>query len=168
MPSSQARPPPSLTKLPPQIILQIFEYAPDFSVVNALARTARALHSSYVAGSPAIFHAVASRIRLDLPFAEQLVDVQEAAHDAIPPLFGDQQNAPSRNRRLLSNARCAAAASTNFAATARSTSSLALVAKRTRPFDPQSAQDSERAYIDCGPCVPLQIPLPSAPQLWVT
>lgn len=116
MPSSQARSPPSLTKLPPEIILQIFEYAPDFSVVNSLARTARALQSTYVVGSSAIFHAVASRIRPDLPFAEQLVDAQEAAYDASPPLSGDQQNAPSRNQRLLSNARCAAAASNTFAA----------------------------------------------------
>ena len=116
MPSSQASSPPFLRKLPPEIILQIFEFAPDFSVVNALARTARALHSTYVAGSPAIFHAVASRIRPDLPFAEQLVDAQEVAYDASPPLSGDQQNAPSRNQRLLSNARCAAAASNTFAA----------------------------------------------------
>ena len=116
MPSSQARSPPSLTNLPPEIILQIFESAPDFSVVNALARTARSLNSTYVAGSAAIFHAVASRIQPEFPSAEQLVDAQEAAYDTSQSLSEDQQPPPSRNERLLSNARCAAAASTNFAA----------------------------------------------------
>ncbi|EHK20039.1 uncharacterized protein TRIVIDRAFT_224218 [Trichoderma virens Gv29-8] len=119
MPSSQANSPPSLTNLPQEIIRQIFESAPDFSVVNALARTARPLYASYVAGCPAIFHAVASRIQPEFPFAKRLVDTQEAANDASPFLSEDKdkrKNGPSRDERLLSNARCAAIASTNFAA----------------------------------------------------
>ncbi|KAK4691702.1 hypothetical protein P7C71_g5356, partial [Lecanoromycetidae sp. Uapishka_2] len=105
---------PSVINLPPEIVRQVFESAQDFSVVNALARTARPLNATYVAGSPAIFHAIASRIQPEFPFAKQLVDTQEAAYASLS-LAEDQQNAPSRNERLLSNARCAAAASTNFA-----------------------------------------------------
>ena len=140
MPSSQARSSPSITNLPPEIILQIFESAPDFSVVNALARTARPLNSTYVAGSPAIFHAVASRILPEFPFVEQLVDAQEAAYYASHSRSEDQPNAPSRNERLLSNARCAAAASTNFAAECK-----IHLFTRARGEENQAFRPSERA-----------------------
>ena len=140
MPSSQTKSSPSLTNLPPEIIRQIFESAPDFSVVNALARTARALHSTYLAGSPAIFHAVASCIQPEFSFAEQLVDAQEACYQPSPSLSEDQQNAPSRNERLLSNAHYAAVASNNFAA-----ESQIHLFTRTRGEENPSFRPSERA-----------------------
>ncbi|KAF2968898.1 hypothetical protein GQX73_g4699 [Xylaria multiplex] len=120
MSAEKANPLPSLTNLPPEIIRQIFESAPDFAVVNALARTARPLYTNYIAGYPAIFHAVASRIQPEFPFAEELVDTQEAANHASLPLSDDKNNdrrlnGPSRNERLLSNARYAARACTRFA-----------------------------------------------------
>ena len=116
MPSSQERSLPSITNLPPEITRPIFESAPDFSVVDALARTARSLMSTYVAGLPAISHGVATRIQPEFIFAGRLVDAQEAVYNA--PLFPSKnhQKAPSRNERLLSNARCAVAASNSFAA----------------------------------------------------
>ncbi|KAI0151820.1 hypothetical protein GGR57DRAFT_503748 [Xylariaceae sp. FL1272] len=118
MASAPASASPSLTSLPPEIVRQIFESAPDFTAVNALARTARILHANYVAGYPAIYHAVASCIQPEYPFAEQLLGFQEASAIASQSLFAAKnkaKNDPSRDERFLSNACCAAAACADFA-----------------------------------------------------
>ena len=98
----------SIIDLPPEILCQIFQSTADFSVVNALARTSRALHSIWLANSPDIFFAVAVRALPNFSDAERLIAAQEEAHIAARPNFP----APSlsRHERFLFNARCASAA----------------------------------------------------------
>ena len=99
---------PAITKLPAEILCQIFQSSADFSVVIALARTSRALYSIYLINAPSIFRAVAIRALPSLADAERLVDVQEEADtlshpDRPPPL-------PSRQSRLFNNAHRTSAA----------------------------------------------------------
>ncbi|KAK5634963.1 hypothetical protein RRF57_010675 [Xylaria bambusicola] len=109
MPSAQAKSPPSLTSLPPEIIRQIFESAPDFSVVNALTRTVRHLYASYIAGYPAIFHAVAPRTQPEFPFAEQLLETQEAANDVPHSLSKDKDKRETTHLAMSAYFRTSAA-----------------------------------------------------------
>ncbi|KAL8911236.1 MAG: hypothetical protein Q9172_007707 [Xanthocarpia lactea] len=98
----------SIIDLPLEILCQIFQSTADFSAVNALARTSRALHSIWLANSPAIFFAVAVRALPNFSDAERLIAAQEEAHTAAGPNLA----APSlsRHERFLFNARCASAA----------------------------------------------------------
>lgn len=97
-----------IVDLPPEILYQIFKSAPDFSVVNALARTSRALHSIWLANSPAIFFAVAARALPNFSDAERLVAVQEEADVATRP--NSAASSLSHHERFVFDARCASAA----------------------------------------------------------
>ena len=98
----------SIIDLPTEILCQIFQSTADFSVVNALARTSRALHSIWLANSPAIFFGVAVQTLPNFSDAERLIAAQEEAHTAAGPNF--PALSLSRHERLLFNARCASAA----------------------------------------------------------
>ncbi|KAF2643932.1 hypothetical protein P280DRAFT_514915 [Massarina eburnea CBS 473.64] len=87
-----------LSTLPPELICQVFESADGFSMMAALAQTAP----------------VAARDFPNLTEAERLLDVQEEAEAANQSQDGHERNFSIRAKRLLFNARCASAASTNW------------------------------------------------------
>lgn len=93
--------------LPPELICQVFEFAADFSVVAALAQTATPFYHTWRKFPASICRAVAPRVLFSLADAEQLLDAQEEAK-----VLGQENYEPKsliRAKRLLFNARCAAA-----------------------------------------------------------
>lgn len=94
----------SLSGIPPELLCQIFQSADDFSVVAALAQTARIFYNTWRMNSTSICKAVAPRVFLTPTDAECLVDMQEEAED------GCDDRAILWAKRLLSNARYASAA----------------------------------------------------------
>jgi hypothetical protein len=98
----------SLSGLPPELICRIFQSADDFSVVAALAKTARNFYKIWREHPTFICKAVAPRIISNLADAEWLVDLQEEAWDLRQN--GCDDRAILRAKCLLFNARCASAA----------------------------------------------------------
>ncbi|KAN0098326.1 hypothetical protein V8E51_013989 [Hyaloscypha variabilis] len=96
--------------LPPEIICRVFESADDFSVVAALAQTARIFYQTWRENPTSICRAVAPRVISNLNDAERLLDMQEAAGSVSQSQEGPEQNSIIRAKRLLFNARCASAA----------------------------------------------------------
>ncbi|CAG8979192.1 hypothetical protein HYALB_00000328 [Hymenoscyphus albidus] len=103
--------------LPPEIICQIFEAADDFSVVAALAQTARVFYHTWRENPTSICQVVGPRIILDFAGAQKLLDVQEEA-DAVNQSEDSRENEPksiTRAKRLIFHARCASAAYVTWA-----------------------------------------------------
>ncbi|KAF2869134.1 hypothetical protein BDV95DRAFT_609371 [Massariosphaeria phaeospora] len=96
------------TTLPSELICQVFEYAADFSVVAALAQTARVFCHTWRENPTSICRAVAPRAISNFTDAERLLDVQEEA--AKWPRDDREPKSLIRAKRLQSNARCASAA----------------------------------------------------------
>lgn len=98
--------------LPPEVICRVFESADDFSVVAALAQTARIFYHTWRENPTSICRAVAPRVISNLTDAERLLDMQEAAEaEAVSQSQdGREQKSIIRAKRLLFNARCASAA----------------------------------------------------------
>ncbi|KAF2251490.1 hypothetical protein BU26DRAFT_603900 [Trematosphaeria pertusa] len=101
--------------LPPELICQVFESADDFSVVAALAQTARIFYHTWRENPTSICRAVAPRVFSNLTDAEQLLDMQEEAEAVSQSQGGREQKSIIRAKRLLSNARCVSAAGDNWA-----------------------------------------------------
>jgi hypothetical protein len=97
--------------LPDEIICQIFESTADFSVVAALAKTARIFYHIWRENATSICWAVGSRAFLTPADAERLVDIQEAAEAGSQPQEDRGQKPILRAKRLLRNARGASAVS---------------------------------------------------------
>lgn len=94
--------------LPPELICQIFESVDDFSIVAALAQTARIFYYTWRENPTSICRAVAPRVFSNLLDAERLLDIQEEAESQSQD---DRKQKPIiRAKRFLSNARCASAA----------------------------------------------------------
>jgi hypothetical protein len=101
---------PLFSTLPPELICQVFEFAADFSVVAALAQTARPFYRTWRRFPTSICQAVAPRALFSLADAERLLDVQEEAVEATDqPQDKPESKSIVRAKRLLSNARCASA-----------------------------------------------------------
>jgi hypothetical protein len=100
--------------LPSEIIHQIFESAPDFSVVAALAQTARIFYNTWRENPTSICQAVALRVFSNLTDAERLLNVQEEAEAVSQSQHSREQKSIIRAKRLLFNARCASAAIENW------------------------------------------------------
>jgi hypothetical protein len=100
--------------LPPELICRVFESADDFSVVAALAQTARVFYHTWRENPTSICQAVAPRTFTNLTDAERLLDMQEEAEVVSQPQDGREQKSIIRAKRLLSNARCASAAGDNW------------------------------------------------------
>jgi hypothetical protein len=103
----------SLSDLPTELICKIFESAADFSVVAALAKTARIFYYTWQEHAGSIYEAVAPRAISNLAVAERLADEQEAAEARKQPHNGSNKSI-TRVKRLLSNMRCASAASAEW------------------------------------------------------
>jgi hypothetical protein len=101
---------PLFSTLPPELICRVFEFAADFSVVAALAQTARPFYHTWRKFPTSICRAVAPRALFSLADAELLLDVQEEAAEATnQPQDKLEPKSIVRAKRLLSNARCASA-----------------------------------------------------------
>ncbi|KAF2177167.1 hypothetical protein K469DRAFT_733064 [Zopfia rhizophila CBS 207.26] len=100
--------------LPPELICRVFESADDFSVVAALAQTARIFHHTWRENPTSICRAVAPRVFSNLTDAERLLDMQEEAEAVSQSQDGREQKSNIRAKRLLFNARCASAAGDNW------------------------------------------------------
>jgi hypothetical protein len=98
----------SLLSLPPELICRIFQSADDFSVVAALAKTARNFYEIWRKHPTFICKAVVS----NLADAEWLVDLEEEAKALRQDDCDDR--AILRTKRLLFNARCASIAIGTF------------------------------------------------------
>jgi len=98
------------TTLPAELICRVFEFADDFSVVAALARTARIFYDTWRENPTYICRTVASRVISNLTDAERLVDMQEAAEAVSQSQDSVEHKSIIRAKRLLFNARCASAA----------------------------------------------------------
>jgi hypothetical protein len=98
----------TLSSLPPELICRIFQSADDFSVVVALAKTARNFYNIWRKHPTSICKAVAPRTISNFADAEWLVDLQEEAEALRQD--GCDDRAILRAKRLLFNARCASAA----------------------------------------------------------
>jgi hypothetical protein len=96
--------------LPPELICLVFKSADDFTVVAALAQTARVFYHTWRENPTSICQAVAPRILSNLPDATRLVDMQEEAGAVNELQDGREQRSIIRAKRLLLNARCASAA----------------------------------------------------------
>ncbi|KAF2109731.1 hypothetical protein BDV96DRAFT_604605 [Lophiotrema nucula] len=101
--------------LPPELICQVFEGADDFSVVAALAQTARIFYNTWQENATSICRAVAPRVISNLNDAERLLDAQEEAEPVSQSQGSREQKSYNRAKRLLCNARCTSAASNNWA-----------------------------------------------------
>jgi hypothetical protein len=100
--------------LPPEIICRVFEFSENFSVVAALAQTARTFYYTWRQYATSICRAVAPRAIECLADAERLLDVQEAV-EAINHSQSDcEQKSVIRAKRLLANARSASAAADDW------------------------------------------------------
>jgi hypothetical protein len=64
---------------PPELICRVFQCAADFSVVAALAQTARIFYHTWRENPTSICQAVAPRVFSNLSDAERLLDTQETA-----------------------------------------------------------------------------------------
>jgi hypothetical protein len=105
---------PLLSTLPPGLISQIFGFADDFSVVAALAQTARIFYHTWREYTISICQAVAPCVFSNLSDAEWLLDMQEEA-EAMSQSQDDHRQKPiNRIKRLLFNDRCASAASNDW------------------------------------------------------
>ncbi|KAF1955165.1 hypothetical protein CC80DRAFT_493109 [Byssothecium circinans] len=100
--------------LPPELICRVFEFADDFSVVAALAQTARIFYLTWREHPTSICQAVAPRVFSNLTDAERLLDMQEAAEAVTQSQVGRKEKSIIRAKRLLSNARCASAAADHW------------------------------------------------------
>lgn len=100
---------PLFSALPPELICRVFEFAADFSVVAALAQTARPFYHTWRKFPTSICRAVAPRVIYSLADAEQLLDMQEEAEavDQLQDIL--EPKSIIRAKRLLFNARCASA-----------------------------------------------------------
>jgi hypothetical protein len=106
---------PLFSTLPPELICQVFEFAADFSVVAALAQTARPFYHTWRKFPTSICRAVAPRALFSLADAELLLDVQEEAAEATDqPKDKLEPKSIVRAKRLLSNARCASAVTNDW------------------------------------------------------
>jgi hypothetical protein len=120
------RSPPTLSTLPPEIILNVFKSADDFSDVAALARTAHIFNNVWKQNPNSICKAVLPRAITNLPAAEKLLEAQEKAggvssmQDDEKADGGDSTQDASclksinRAKLLLSNARWASAAASHW------------------------------------------------------
>lgn len=90
---------------------QIFESTADFSVVAALAKSARIFYHIWRENATSICWAVGSRAFLTPTDAERLVDIQEAAEAGSQPQEDRGQKPILRAKRLLRNAHGASAVS---------------------------------------------------------
>ena len=106
--------PASFSTLPPELICQVFESADDFTVVSALAQTARIFYRVWRENPTSICQAVAPRIFSNLPDAERLLDIQEEAEAVSLSQDNREQKSINRAKRLLFNARCASAVSNTW------------------------------------------------------
>lgn len=95
--------------LPPELICQVFEFAADFSVVAALARTARPFYHTWRKFPTSICRAVAPRVFFSLADAERLLDKQEEAEAMGQSQEVFESKSLIRAKCLLFNARCASA-----------------------------------------------------------
>jgi hypothetical protein len=101
---------PLFSTLPPELICRVFEFAADFSVVAALAQTARPFYHTWRKFPTSICRAVAPRALFSLADAELLLDIQEEAAEATDQPQDKLEPKPiARAKRLLFNARCASA-----------------------------------------------------------
>jgi hypothetical protein len=102
--------------VPLELICRIFELLDNFSDVSALARTGRIFYQTWRKHAMLICRAVGSRSFPNYIEAERLLDCQEKAEefsqpqDVSQPQGGGEQRSTIHTKRLLSNARCAAAA----------------------------------------------------------
>ncbi|KAF2667355.1 hypothetical protein BT63DRAFT_290565 [Microthyrium microscopicum] len=103
----------SLPGLPTEIICKIFRSAPDFSVIAALAKTARVFYYIWRKHAGSIYKAVAPRAISNLAIAERLADEQGIV-EAMEQPHGGSNKSIVRIKRLLSNMRCASAASAEW------------------------------------------------------
>ena len=96
--------------LPQELICRVFESVDDFSVVAALAQTARIFYHTWREYRVSISRVVAPRVILNLDDAERLLDMQEAA-EAVNQSEDVREDASAiRVKRLIFNSRCASAA----------------------------------------------------------
>lgn len=110
-------PPSPFSTLPPELICRVFESLDDFTTVSALARISRTFYSTWRSYPASITQAVAPHVfTTNLADALRLLDAQEEAAaeseaQTTSQLPTDQkQPSITRAKRLLANARCAAAA----------------------------------------------------------
>jgi hypothetical protein len=96
--------------LPPETICRVFDFADDFSVVAALAQTARIFYHTWRENPISICQSVAPRVFSNLTDAERLLDVHEEAEAVNQSQDSCKQKSIIRAKRLLFNARCASAA----------------------------------------------------------
>jgi hypothetical protein len=105
------------TTLPPELICNVFESAADFSVVACLAKTAGIFYQIWRKNPSSICQAVGPRVISNFTDAERLLDMQEQAmrvrHSDLPEWR--ELRPINRAKRLLSNARWASAASSEWA-----------------------------------------------------
>ncbi|KAI9712002.1 MAG: hypothetical protein M1820_001710 [Bogoriella megaspora] len=104
----------SFSTLPPELICRVFEFAGDFSIVAALAKTARTFYHTWRENSTSICQAVAPRVISNPIDAERLLHTQEEAEAGGRSQETRQQRSITKVKRLLSNARCASAASDSW------------------------------------------------------
>ena len=102
------KPTPLFSSLPPELICRVFEFAPDFSAVAALAQTARPFYHTWRMFPLSICRSVGLRALPSFSDAERLLDVQEEAA-TLQSQTQIEQRSLHRAKRLLSNARCASA-----------------------------------------------------------
>jgi hypothetical protein len=100
--------------LPPELICQVFKSTDDFSVVSALAQTARIFYYIWRENPISICRAIAPRVIANFADAERLVGMEEEAKAVRQSPGGGEQNSINRAKRLLINARCASAAISNW------------------------------------------------------
>ncbi len=105
----------SFSILPPEVICQMFEFADDFSEVAALAQTARIFYYTWREHPTSICQAIAPRAISNLTDAERLLGIQQEAEAATQSQYSREQIPMIRAKRFLLNARCASAASVNWA-----------------------------------------------------
>lgn len=91
----------------------MFEFAPDFSAVAALAQTARPFYHTWQKFPLSICRSVGPRALPSFSDAERLLDVQEEAA-TFQSQTQIEQKSVHRAKRLLSNARCASAVTGNW------------------------------------------------------
>jgi hypothetical protein len=101
---------PLFSNIPPELICQVFELLDSFSSVAALARTGRKFYQTWRTHATPICRAVGPRCFTNFNEAERLVDMQSQAENASPSQESSELKSIIRAKRLLSNARCAAAA----------------------------------------------------------
>lgn len=107
------KPTPLFSSLPPELICRVFEFAPDFSAVAALAQTARPFYHTWRKFPLSICRSVGPRALPSFSDAERLLDVQEEAA-TFQSQTQIEQKSVHRAKRLLSNARCASAVTGNW------------------------------------------------------